>query len=154
MLFCGTGPGGGDGGGVGVGDGDGVGAGVGVVDTILLTADVVGEPATETPLAAKVLATTDGSSAEPSSAGSTAKSTVTEPWMLRITILSALMPPSCAATSALKLDSKDARSGEPPGIVLISMSSANVAETPAASDGDGVGVGNVQLPSSTVAAAS
>ena len=83
--------------------------------------------------------------------------------MLRITILSALMPPSCAATSALKLDSKDARSGEPPGIVLISMSSANVAETPAASDGDGVGVGvvgvgggggNVQLPSSTVAAAS
>ena len=157
LLFCGTGPGGGDGGGVGDGDGDGDGDGVGVVDTILLTADVVGEPATETPLAAKVLVTTDGSSAEPSSAGSTAKSTMTEPWMTwmpRITILSALMPPSCAATSALKLDSKDARSGEPPGIELISMSSANVAETPAASDGDGVGVGNVQLPSSTVAAAS
>ena len=155
LLFSGTGPGGGDGGGVGVGDGDGAGAGV--VDTILLTADVVAEPATETPLAAKVLATTDGSSAEPSPAGSTAKSTVTEPWMtwmLRITILSALMPPSCVATSALKADSKDARSGEPPGIELISMSSANVAETPAASDGDGVGVGNVQLPSSTVAAAS
>ena len=85
MLFSGTGPGGGDGGGVGVGDGDGAWAGV--VDTILLTADVVAEPATETPLAAKVLVTTDSSSAEPSPAGSTTKSTVTEPWIDRKSVV-------------------------------------------------------------------